>query len=245
MDRRVEAVPGLHGPGRFPRDPDQTRTRILQAATQEFHRYGLGGARVDRIAEAAGVNKRMLYYYFGSKDDLFLAVLEAVYEQIRGEERALELDRRDPVEAVAQLVSFTWHYYLRHPEFLTLLNSENLHEARHLKRSSHVRSLHSPFVRMLADVLDRGREAGVFREGVDPIQLYISLAGLCYFYLGNRHTLAAIFDRDLMAADALATRLDHVIGFVLGYLTNPAATAGRGRVDDGGRPAPGRDHPPL
>lgn len=221
MDRRAEADQGPAAPGRFPRDPDQTRTRILQAATQEFHRFGLGGARVDRIADVAGVNKRMLYYYFGSKDDLFLAVLEAVYEQIRGEERSLEMDRLDPVEAISQLVSFTWHYYLRHPEFLTLLNSENLHEARHLKRSSHVRSLHSPFVKMLEDVLGRGRAAGVFRDGVDPVQLYISLAGLCYFYLGNRHTLAAIFDRDLMASDALATRLDHVTGFVLGYLTNP------------------------
>ena len=221
MDRRAEADQGQAGPGRFPRDPDQTRTRILQAATQEFHRFGLGGARVDRIAQAAGVNKRMLYYYYGSKDDLFLAVLEAVYEQIRGEERTLELDRLDPVEAISQLVSFTWHYYLRHPEFLTLLNSENLHEARHLKRSGHVRSLHSPFVQMLDDVLARGRAAGVFRDGVDPVQLYISLAGLCYFYLGNRHTLAAIFDRDLMTPEALAIRLDHVTGFVLGYLTNP------------------------
>lgn len=216
---------GLSGPGRFPRDPDQTRTRILQAATQEFHRFGLGGARVDRIAESAGVNKRMLYYYYGSKDDLFLAVLESVYEQIRGEERRLELTRLDPAEAIAQLVSFTWHYYLNHPEFLTLLNSENLHEARHLKRSGHVRSLHSPFVQMLAEVLERGRAAGVFRDGVDPVQLYISVAGLCYFYLGNRHTLAAIFDRDLMTPPALATRLAHVTEVILGYLQQrkPAA----------------------
>ena len=218
MNRRTVADQDLPGAGRFPRDPDQTRTRILQAATMEFHRLGLGGARVDRIAESAGVNKRMLYYYFGSKDDLFLAVLEAVYEQIRGEERQLQLARLAPAEAIAQLVSFTWHYYLRHPEFLTLLNSENLHEARHLKRSDQVQSLHSPFVEMLAEVLDRGRAGGVFREGVDPVQLYISLAGLCYFYLGNRHTLAAIFDRDLMAPEALATRLDHVTDVVLGYL---------------------------
>jgi len=232
MDRRPAAGSAPAAPARFPRDPDLTRARILQAATLEFHRFGLGGARVDRIADEAGVNKRMLYYYFGSKDALFLAVLEAVYEQIRGEERALELDRLDPAEAIRQLVSFTWNYYLEHPEFLTLLNSENLHEARHLKQSARVRSLHSPFVRMLADVLQRGRDGGIFRGGVDPVQLYISLAGLCYFYLGNRHTLSAIFDRDLMAADALETRLRHVTDFVLGYLASePSSLAAHGRAD--------------
>lgn len=205
-------------PARASRDPDQTRARIMQAAVEEFHAAGLGGARVDRIAAKAGVNKRMLYYYFGSKDDLFLAVLEATYERIRGEERALRLEELDPPEAIRQLVSFTWHYYLRHPEFLTLLNSENLHAGRHLKRSDKVRSMHSPFVQMIDDVLERGRRAGVFRAGVDPVQLYISIAGLCYFYLGNRHTLTTIFDRDLMLPKALAERLSHMTELVLGYL---------------------------
>jgi AcrR family transcriptional regulator len=233
MDRSPPAGSARADPVRFPRDPDYTRARILQAATLEFHRFGLGGARVDRIAAEAGVNKRMLYYYFGSKDDLFLAVLEAVYEAIRSEERALEMDRLDPAEAIRQLVAFTWRYYLAHPEFLTLLNSANLHEGRHLKKSTRVQSLHSPLVRMLADVLRRGRDAGRFRDGVDPVQLYISIAGLCYFYLGNRHTLAAIFDRDLMAPEALDTRLHHVIDVILGYLSAGvpgAVPGGNGRV---------------
>ncbi len=234
MECRPPAASLRADPVRFPRDPDQTRARILQAATMEFHRCGLGGARVDRIASEAGVNKRMLYYYFGSKDDLFLAVLEAVYEAIRGEERALALDRLDPTEAVRQLIAFTWRYYLRHPEFLTLLNSANLHEARHLRKSTRVRSLHSPFVKTLADLLQRGRDDGRFRAGVDPVQLYISIAGLCYFYLGNRHTLAAIFDRDLMTPEALETRLGHVTDVILGYLSaDPPAVVG----DDGARVA--------
>lgn len=204
--------------GRITRDPDQTRARILEAARKEFAQHGLGGARVDRIALESGANKRMLYYYFGSKDDLFLAVLEATYEHIRGEERALRLDELDPVEAIRQLVGFTWRYYLRHPEFLTLLNSENLHQARHLKRSRKVRSIHSPFVQMIAEVLERGRASGVFRGGVDPVQLYISIAGLSYFYLGNRHTLSTIFGRDLIQPKAQAERLSHMNELILGYL---------------------------
>ncbi len=220
-DASVATVPPPRAPvehARASRDPDQTRARIMQAAVDEFHAAGLGGARVDRIAAKAGVNKRMLYYYFGSKDDLFLAVLEATYERIRSEERALRLEELDPPEAIRQLVSFTWHYYLRHPEFLTLLNSENLHSGRHLKRSQKVRSMHSPFVQMIDDVLERGRRTGVFRAGVDPVQLYISIAGLCYFYLGNQHTLTTIFARDLMQPKALAERLSHMTELVLGYL---------------------------
>lgn len=205
-------------PARAVRDPDQTRARILEAAKREFARHGLGGARVDRIALESGANKRMLYYYYGSKDELFLAVLEAAYEHIRAEERALRLDALEPVEAIRQLVAFTWRYYLRHPEFLTLLNSENLHQAGHLKRSKKIRSIHSPFVQMIGEVLERGRSRGVFRGGVDPVQLYISIAGLSYFYLGNRHTLSAIFGRDLIQPKAQAERLSHMTELVLGYL---------------------------
>src|SRR5262245_24653463 len=160
------------------RDPVQTRARILAAAKAEFARVGLGGARVDRIAAIAGANKRMLYYYFGSKDELFRAVLEGTYEHIRESEKALHLDEVAPPEAIRRLVEFTWDYYLEHPEFLSLLNSENLHRAEHLKRSARVRRMHSPFVAMIREILDRGAAAGVFRDGVDAVQLYISIAGL-------------------------------------------------------------------
>jgi AcrR family transcriptional regulator len=200
------------------RNPERNQGRILGAALAEFARYGLGGARVDRIAARAGANKRMLYYYFGNKDDLFLAVLEESYRRIRNAERALHLADLEPRAAMRRLVEFTWRYYLEHPEFLTLLNSENLHRGRHVRRSKDIVAMHSPFVAMIQQVLERGVRKGEFRRGVDPVQLYISIAGLGYFYLSNRHTLSAIFGRDLLSARNKAGRLKHMTGLVLGYL---------------------------
>ena len=200
------------------RDPAKNRERILAAALDEFARYGLGGARVDRIAARAGANKRMLYYYFGNKEGLFLAVLESRYAHIRRAEQGLHLADLDPREGMRRLVAFTWTYYLKHPEFLTLLNSENLHRARHLRRSRHIAAMHSPLIAMLGGLLERGVREGRFRRGVDPVQLYISIAALGYFYLSNRHTLSTIFERDLLAPRHKAERLRHMTGLVLGYL---------------------------
>jgi len=197
------------------RDPQRTRRRILEAASAEFARYGLGGARIDRIARRARANKRMLYYYFGDKDGLFLAALEARYAHIREAERALQLEHLAPRAALERLVRFTWDYCLAHPEFITLLNSENLHKGRHLGRSKRVRAMHSPLVGMLREVLRRGERAGLFRRGIDPVQLYISIAGEGYFYLSNRYTLARIFGRDLMAPRALAARARHISQIIL------------------------------
>jgi AcrR family transcriptional regulator len=201
------------------RNPARNQERILQAATEEFARYGLGGARVDRIAARAGANKRMLYYYYGNKEDLFLKVLEARYAHIRRAELGLHLLDLDPVQGMRRMVEFTWDYYLKHPEFLTLLNSENLHRARHLKRSRDIAAMHSPLIALLRDLLLRGERAGKFRKGVDPVQLYISIAGLGYFYLSNRHTLSTIFERDLLAPKSKAERLKHMTELVLGYLS--------------------------
>jgi AcrR family transcriptional regulator len=200
------------------RHPERTRQSILASATAEFARYGLGGARVDRIAERAGANKRMLYYYFGDKDGLFLASLEDRYAHIRSAERTLALEHLDPREAVKRLVEFTWNYFLEHPEFMTLLNSENLHKGRHVKKSKRVQDMHSPLVETLRTVLHRGEAQGLFRKGVDPVQLYISIAGEMYFYLSNRYTLSRIFDRDLMAPRALAQRSRHINQMVLNAL---------------------------
>jgi AcrR family transcriptional regulator len=200
------------------RNPQRTRQSILDSATAEFARYGLGGARVERIATRARANKRMLYYYFGDKEGLFLAALEDRYAHIRNAERSLELEHLDPRDAVRRLVEFTWRYFLEHPEFMTLLNSENLHQGRHLRRSRRVREMHSHLVALLRDVLERGVREGVFRKGVDPVQLYISIAGEGYFYLSNRYTLSRIFDRDLMAPRALAERARHISDMVLNAL---------------------------
>ncbi|MCU0804239.1 MAG: TetR family transcriptional regulator [Burkholderiales bacterium] len=209
------------------RDPERTRTSILDAATREFARHGLGGARVDRIAERAGANKRMLYYYFGDKDTLFRAVLEHVYGRIRAAEQQLRLLDVPPAEGVRRLVEFTWQYYLAHPEFITLLNSENLHRARHLRRSRHIGAMNSPLIATLSEILERGAAAGAFRRGVDPLQLYVSIAALAYFFLSNNQTLSAVFGRDLATPAARAERLAHMIDVVLGYL---AAAPGRPRL---------------
>jgi AcrR family transcriptional regulator len=208
----------LAGPVKVSRDSAKSQERILRAATAEFAHHGLGGARVDRIAARAGANKRMLYYYFGNKDALFLAVLEASYAQIRSAELTLDLQHLDPRAALRRLVSFTWDYFLAHPEFLTLLNSENLHMGRHVARSRRVRQLHSPLVDMLRRILQRGERLGLFRRGVDPVQLYISIAGEGYFYLSNRYTLSRIFGRDLMTKAALATRARHNARMILDAL---------------------------
>jgi AcrR family transcriptional regulator len=200
------------------RDPERTRQTILASATAEFARYGLGGARVDRIAQRARANKRMLYYYFGDKEGLFLAALEDRYAHIRNAERGLALEHLDPREALKRLVQFTWNYFLEHPEFLTLLNSENLHQGRHVRSSKRVPQMHSTLVETLRTVLRKGEAQGLFRKGVDPVQLYISIAGEGYFYLSNRYTLSRIFGRDLMAPRALAGRARHITQMILNAL---------------------------
>ncbi len=200
------------------RDADRSQNTILAAARGEFAEYGLGGARIDRIAERAGLNKRLIYYYFEDKEKLFRAVLEQAYQQIRTAERELHLLDLKPADAIRRLVEFTWNYYLEHPEFLTLLNSANLHKARHLEGAPEVRELNSPLVDMLAEIVERGRRDGSFRGGIDPVQLYVSIAGLSYFYLSNNHTLSAIFGRDLMAPKALQERVSHICDVTLGYV---------------------------
>ena len=191
----------------MPRDAGQTRKRILAAATVEFARKGLGGARVDAIALRSKSNKRMIYHYFRSKEQLFTAVLEAAYSGIRTAEQNLHLDELPPEEAISRLVNFTWTYYLDHPEFLTLVNSENLHHAKHLKRSEIIRRVSSQFVQMVKSILDRGVATGVFRDGIDAVQLNITIAAIGYYYFTNRFTGSIIFERDQMAPDNLEARL--------------------------------------
>ncbi|MBL8700724.1 MAG: TetR family transcriptional regulator [Alphaproteobacteria bacterium] len=203
------------GEGTTSRRPEVTRGRILDAATREFSSRGLGGARVDAIATRAGVNKRMLYHYFGNKEALFRAVLENAYEDIRRREEALDLTHLPPEAALRELVTFTFDYFLINPHFIALLNSENLHRARHIRRSGRVGAINNPIVRTLAEVLARGEKAGVFRSGIEPIQLYISIAGVSYFYFSNVHTLSTIFARDLRAPAALKERAAHVVDLML------------------------------
>jgi AcrR family transcriptional regulator len=192
-----------------------TRDAILAAAQHEFAAKGLSGARVNAISSRARANKRLIYYYFGSKDGLYLAVLERVYEGLRGAERKLNLDHLEPETAIRRLIEFNFDYCRKHPELISLINNENLHQARHLKKSAKVRELHSPFVRTIDDILRRGVAKGVFRPGLDPVDVYITIAAIGFFYLSNNWTLSAIFARNLSARPAIEKRKKHNIDMML------------------------------
>jgi len=203
-----------------PRDADATKARILAAAKAEFASLGLAGARVDEIAARAEANKRMIYHYFGSKEDLFQAVLEDAYLDIRTAEKGLDLDHLSPGKALKKLVEFTWTYYLEHPEFITLVNSENLHRARHLEKSKRVQQSSRRLVDMVGGILDRGVASGEFRAGVDPVQLNITIAAIGYYYLTNRFTGSLLFERDFLAQESLVERLDFNVDTVLRLVRN-------------------------
>jgi TetR/AcrR family transcriptional regulator len=200
------------------RNAAKSSAAILAAATKEFTEKGFGGARINDIAARARINKRMLYHYFGGKEALYIAVLESIYVGIRSAEGTLDLGQRDPAEAMRELTLFTWRYFLDHPEFLSLLNTENLLRARYVKRSRRIIDLHSPFVTLLADTLARGVEKGEFRAGIDPVELYISIAALGFFYLSNRWTLSTIFRRDLTSQAELDRRGEHIVEVIMSYL---------------------------
>lgn len=189
------------------RDADATQKRILSAARKEFAKSGLGGARVDIISERAKANKRMIYHYFESKEKLFQRVLEDAYLDIRTAEQELELDHLEPKEALETLVRFTWDYYLKNPEFITLVNSENLHKAKHLKKSDVLPHSSRQLVGLVDGILSRGEKTGVFRQGIDPVQLNITIAAIGYYYLTNRFTGTILFERDFMEESELDARL--------------------------------------
>ena len=200
------------------RNKERTRALILAAATEEFAEKGFAGARIEQIAERSGSNKRMLYYYFNNKEDLFLAVMQDTYKTIRDAESELRLLDLPPIEAIRRLITFTWDYYNQHPEFLHLLNTENLYHASHIKKSKNIGFYNSKLIGTLNEILIRGQNEKLFRGGVDPLQLYISIAALSYFYLSNNDTLSTVFVRDLNTPKAKVERLQHMIDLVLGYL---------------------------
>lgn len=189
------------------RDAEATKARILKAAKKEFAKNGLGGARVDEIAERAQANKRMLYHYFGSKEDLFRTVLEEAYMGIRSAEQKLDLDSLPPAEALEALVRFTWQYYLKNPEFITLVNSENLHRAKHIKSLPSLPKSMRGLVTMVENILQRGQESGEFREGIDATQLNLTIAAIGFYYITNRFTGSYLFGRNMMESDALEERI--------------------------------------
>jgi AcrR family transcriptional regulator len=201
------------------RDAQATRARILRAASSEFSRHGFGGARGERIARRARSSERMVYYYFGSKEGLFRQVLEAAYVALGEAEQRLVLDDKPPRQALAHFCRFVWQWYADHPDFIGVLNVENQHQARHLRKSGQLDQLVSPVVRMLEALIERGQRAGEFRSGIDATGLYVSIAGLGYFYLSNQFTLSAVLGRELADPAVLEAHWRASEEMVLRYVT--------------------------
>ena len=202
------------------RDSIGTQDRILAAAQAEFARRGYDGARVDAITDRAKVSKNLLYHHFGSKEALYIRVLERTYETLRRRQGDVPLAGLDPVEAMRRLCESTFQVFIDEPDVIVMLNTENLHRGRHLAKSPIIRALYNRLSDTLRTILDEGETQGVFRSGIDATELYISMSGLGYFYLSNRFTLSMLFERDLKAPENLARRKAHIVDMVLSYLTN-------------------------
>jgi AcrR family transcriptional regulator len=223
QQKRSVSLPAAQRPAIEPplRDAERTRRAILKAATAEFAERGLAGARVDKIAEVSGVNKRMLYYYFHNKEDLYLAALEEAYIAMRTSERNLKLDDLEPLAAIHKLIEFKFDYFVENPAMIWLLNGENMLRAQHLKRSRRLKDMHISLVRTIGTILDAGAAAGTIRPNVDPLQLYMSISAVSYFFFSNGPTLSTAFGKDLRSSAARAARRAHVIEVILGYLRPP------------------------
>jgi AcrR family transcriptional regulator len=178
-------------------DRERTRQEILAAAREEFAEHGLSGARVDAIAARTNTVKRMIYYYFGSKEGLYLAVLEEAYADIRRFESELNLDRHPPVEAICRLIEFTFDYDEAHPDFIRLVATENTLSARYIATSASIQALNRSAITMLRGVLDRGKRDGTFRQDVDPVDVHLLISSFCFFRVSNRFTFGTLFGRDL------------------------------------------------
>lgn len=200
------------------RDPDQTRRDILDAAIAEFSEKGFAGGRVDDIAARTRTTKRMIYYYFQSKERLFAAVLEEMYGGMRDAERALSLTALPPAEAMRKLVEVTFDHHAAHPEFVRLVSVENILEARNVAASETIQRRNAAVIGVITEVLARGEASGAFRPGVDPLDLHMLISGFCFYRVANRHTLGAIFGRDLREAAVQAAHRRMAVEMVLRYL---------------------------
>ena len=199
-------------------DPERTRADIIEVATREFADKGLAGARIDLIADAMRTSKRMIYYYFGSKEGLYLAVLENAYSSMRAIESQLHLEDLPPEDALRKLVGHTVDYQLAHPEFIRLVMNENMHRGEYLQQSKVIQKLNVPAIQGLRQVLERGQQAGVFRGGIDPVDLHASISALSVFNVANRHTFSLIFKRDLDSHAAFSARRDSIVEMIVRFV---------------------------
>lgn len=205
-------------------DPARVREKILKIAVEEFGRIGFEGARVDRIAERCKFSKNMLYYYFKSKEGLFVAALERVYSDIRERQRDVSIRMSDPILAMRQLVEHTFSAFEDSPDAIRLMNEENKHRGKLMRKSKRIREMYNPLVETIGIVLERGCQQGIFRASLDPTIVYLTLSSLCYHYLSNRYTLEVALDKDLSSVVSRSRWLDHVTDVVVLYcVSDPAA----------------------
>lgn len=212
--KRITPVPKKRGGRRKKSDSNDTRQALLDVAKIEFAAHGLEGARVDRIAKRSEVNKQLVYHYFGSKDDLYSAVLEEAYHDIREKEGKLDLRDLPANEAMRTLIEFSFDYLDNNRDFVALVTDENTHRGEHLNGSKNLEPMNRPIIDLIKETLDRGD----FKADLDPLQVYVSVAALSFFYFSNAHTLSRIFGRDLLAATAVAERKQHVVEFIMASL---------------------------
>jgi AcrR family transcriptional regulator len=214
----VSSAPAKAGPERI-RDADRTRAEILDTAAREFAEKGFDGARVDEIAAKTRTTKRMIYYYFTNKDQLFVEVLERAYTVIRSLEQDLDVDHLDPAEAIRQLAGLTFDHHESHPEFVRLVSIENIHRAEHIARSTALSNLANPALDVLTRILARGREAGQFRDDVDALDVHMAISAFCVFRTANRYTFNAIFGRDMLDPALRDHHRRMVADMLVSYLT--------------------------
>jgi TetR/AcrR family transcriptional regulator len=215
--RPVRTTPESGLPG-AQRKHNTTRDRILKVATKEFAARGYDGARVDEIMRLSKVSKNLIYHYFGSKEQLFIAVLEKAYQGMHAHQMTWPLDVTSPIDGIRKLVQSTFEYWRSSPEFIGLLNSENFHKGRHLRKSKLSKAGYSGLLGNIARLLKQGEASGEFRANVDPVELYISISALAYHYLSNRYTLSYLMDRKLTTANEMKGRVEHIAELTLGYL---------------------------
>ena len=199
-------------------DPARTMAGILEVARAEFSEKGLSGARIDEIAAATQTSKRMIYYYFGSKEGLYLAVLEESYRSMRSIEAELHLDDLPPEDALRRLVGFTFDHHLNNPAWIRLVMAENMERGSYLAQSKIIQELNVPAIEGIRRLYERGLASGVFRTGLDPIDIHASISALTFFNVSNQHTFGLIFKRDTQAQQAITTRRDNIIEMVVRFV---------------------------
>jgi len=201
------------------RDPERTKAEILDVAFAEFARRGYDGARVDEIAALTRTTKRMIYYYFGGKEQLFTAVLERAYAEVREAEAAIDVEHLEPVEAIRRLAELTFDHHQDHPDFIRLVSIENIHHAEHLRTSQTLADLGAPVIELISRILVAGRASGVFRTEADAIDVHMMISAFCVFNVANQYTFHALFDRDLIAPEQRPRHRAMIGEMVVAYLT--------------------------